>query len=154
MMRSKVFPVPMICAAAGLLLVVSSPQSAAALDNSAEQSCFLTKHAPFKVARFTVDPGVDWGSYSSTSGAQLFVRASEGLTKELLTARVQQMVDAAKPTPDGIKAVEGNCKFPRLDVHVSVVSAAHGYWVQLTGHDPKTYELISKWAHSLGRRGK
>jgi hypothetical protein len=138
--------------AAGLMLVAGNAGSAHASNNQAKHACILDRHAPVAVAPFTVDPGADWGSYSSSGGAQLFVPASEGLSKELLAASMQKAVAAAKAQASGQNSSAANsCKLPRVDVHVSVVSAGNGYWVQLTGHHPETSETLMKWARDFVR---
>lgn len=138
--------------AAGLMLVTGYARSAYASNSHTKHACILDRHAPVAVAPFTVDPGADWGSYSSSGGAQLFVPASEGLTKELLAASMQNAVAAAKAQASGQNgSAASSCKLPRSDVHVSVVSAGNGYWVQLTGHHPETSEALMKWARDFLR---
>ena len=137
-------------AAASLMLLAGYSPSAYASNTGAKQACILDRHAPVAVAPYTVDHGADWGSYSSSGGAQLFVPASEGLTKELLAASMQKAVAAAKAQASGQKSSDASsCNLPRIDVHVSVVSAGNGYWVQLMGHHPETSEVMMKWARNF-----
>jgi hypothetical protein len=104
-------------------------------------TCVFDKHEPVSVAPYTVDFGMDWGSYSFMGGAQLFVPAREGLTKEWLAASVEH-VDGT-----GAKSI---CDIPRLkDVHVGVVSGGNGFWVQLISRDEKTNRALLKWAKNL-----
>jgi hypothetical protein len=137
-------------AAASLMLLAGYSPSAYASNTQAKHACIFDRHAPLAVAPFTVDPGADWGLYSSSGGAQLFVPASEGLTKELLADSMQKAVAAAKAQASGQKSsVANSCNFPRVDVSVSVVSAGHGYWVQLVGYHPETSEVLMKWARDF-----
>ncbi|HTU57927.1 MAG TPA: hypothetical protein VMF89_05830, partial [Polyangiales bacterium] len=109
------------------------------------------KHEPVSVAPYTVDFGMDWGSYSFMGGAQLFVPAREGLTKEWLAASVEHALASAHvvSTVDGTNT-KGVCDMPRLkDVHVGVVSGGNGFWVQLISRDDKTNQALLKWAKNL-----
>lgn len=137
-------------AAASLMLVAGYSPSAYASNTQTKHACIFDRHTPVAVAPFTVDPGADFSLYSSSGGAQLFVPASEGLTKELLTDSMQKAVAAAKAQAAGQNNSAANsCRFPRVDVHVSVVSAGNGYWVQLMGHHPETSEVLMKWARDF-----
>lgn len=131
-----------------LLLGGAFTQSASASHPERASSCVFDKHEPVHVAPFTVDSGIDWGSYSFMGGAQLFVPAREGLTKEWLAAAVQHAVASAHvATPGDAKAV---CDLPKLkDVHVGVVSGGNGFWVQLIGRDDRTSDALLKWAREL-----
>jgi hypothetical protein len=114
-------------------------------------TCVFDKHEPVSVAPYTVDFGMDWGSYSFMGGAQLFVPAREGLTKEWLAASVEHALASAHvvSTVDGTGA-KSICDIPRLkDVHVGVVSGGNGFWVQLISRDEKTNRALLKWAKNL-----
>lgn len=118
---------------------------------SATEPCVFDKHEPVSVAPYTVDYGMDWGSYSFMGGAQLFVPASEGLTKEWLVASLQQALASARAasTADGDDA-KAMCDMPKLkDVHVGVVSGGNGFWVQLISRDEKTNQALLKWAKKM-----
>jgi hypothetical protein len=137
--------------AASFLLGGAYVPSASATSPEREPNCVFDKHEPVTVAPFTVDTAMDWGSHIFASGAQLFVPAREGLTKEWLTASVQQALASAHvvSTEDG-NSNKAICDMPRLkDVHVGVVSAGNGYWVQLIGRDAKTAETLMQWARKL-----
>jgi hypothetical protein len=137
-------------AAASLMLVLGYSPSADASNPQTKHACILDRHAPSAVASFTVDPGADWALYNSSAGAQLFVPAGEGLTKELLVASMQRAVAAAKAQASGQKSTGAHsCNMPSVDVHVNVVSEGSGYWLQLLGHHPETSEVLMKWARSF-----
>lgn len=137
--------------AAGLLLGGAFAPAA-----SASSECVFDKHEPVSVAPFTVESAMDWGSYSFMGGAQLFVPAREGLTREWLAASVQHALASAHvvPTADGSNA-KAICDMPRLkDVHVGVVSAGNGFWVQLVGRDDRTSDALLKWARGVMQQRK
>jgi hypothetical protein len=115
---------------------------------SATNACVFDSHKPVSVAPYKVDVGIDWGSYSANGGAQLFVPARDGLTREWLAASVQHALSSAQvvSSADGARP-EASCDIPQLkNVHVSVVSGGNGFWVQLIGNDAKTNDLLLKWA--------
>ena len=139
--------------AAGLLLSGAFASMASATSPERAPDCVFDKHEPVSVAPYTVDFGMDWGSYSFMGGAQLFVPAREGLTKEWLVASVEHalasahVVSTVDSKGNGTKAV---CDMPRLkDVHVGVVSGGNGFWVQLISRDEKTNRALLKWAKNL-----
>lgn len=137
--------------AAGLLLSGLFASTASATNPERASTCVFDRHEPVSVAPYTVDFGMDWGSYSFMGGAQLFVPAREGLTKEWLAASVEHALASAHvvSTVDGNDA-KGVCDMPRLkDVHVGVVSGGNGFWVQLISRDEKTNKALLKWAKNL-----
>jgi hypothetical protein len=139
--------------AASLLLGGVFASIASAISPERDSTCVFDKHEPVSVAPYTVDYGMDWGSFSFMGGAQLFVPAREGLTKEWLTASVEHALASAHvvstvagPGNDA----KGVCDLPRLNgVHVGVVSGGNGFWVQLFSRDEKTNKALLKWARNL-----
>jgi hypothetical protein len=134
--------------AASLLVSGVFASTASATNPERAVTCVFDKHEPVSVAPYTVDFGMDWGSYSFMGGAQLFVPAREGLTKEWLAASVEHALASAHvvSTDDG----KGVCDMPRLNnVHVGVVSGGNGFWVQLISRDEKTNQALLKWAKNL-----
>jgi hypothetical protein len=122
---------------------------AQASHQSQSTACVFDKFAPTAVVPYKTENSIDWGSFSFTSGAQLFVPAREGLTKEWLTASVQRALVQAHVVTDK-KADASHCDSPSVeDVHVNVVSGGNGYWVQLIGQDAKTAEKLMTWARAL-----
>lgn len=137
--------------AASLLLGGAYVPSVSASSPGRESDCVFDKHEPTTVAPFTVDTAMDWGSHIFASGAQLFVPAREGLTQEWLTATVQrELARAHVVATEGGNQDAATCDMPRLKgVHVNVVSAGNGFWVQLLGRDSKTADALMKWARKL-----
>lgn len=121
------------------------------------QACVFDKYTPISAAPYMSENSVDFGSYTFLGGAQLFVPAREGLTKEWLAASVQDALASAHLTANdgssgGKRAI---CNSPRVrDVHVRVVSAGNGFWVQLIGQDTTSSELLLKWARSIVEQRK
>lgn len=124
--------------------------TASATSPERASSCVFDKHEPVSVAPYTVDFGMDWGSYSFMGGAQLFVPAREGLTKEWLVASVEHALASAHVESTVAGNTKSVCDMPRLkDVHVGVVSGGNGFWVQLISRDEKTNQALLKWAKNL-----
>lgn len=111
------------------------------------QTCVFDKYAPVAVQPYVAENGFDYGSYSYLGGAQLFVPAREGLTKEWLTASVQHALAAAQASQtDGT----ASCDSPNVkNVTVSVVSGGNGFWVQLISQDSQSSEALLKWARGI-----
>jgi len=131
--------VPAALAVVSLWAGVGIPSAQA---SSPGHACVFDKFAPVYVSAYSSENSIDWGSYSTLGGAQLFVPAREGLTKEWLAASVQQALDSAQV-----------CNSPRVhDVHVKVVSGGNGFWVQLIGEDEDTSAALLGWARSMVAR--
>ena len=111
------------------------------------QTCVFDKYAPVAVQPYVAENGFDYGSYSYLGGAQLFVPAREGLTREWLTASVQHALAAAQASQSDGTA---SCDSPNVkNVTVSVVSGGNGFWVQLISADTRSSEALLKWARSV-----
>lgn len=134
--------------AASLLFGVGVPGAKAASPNA----CVFDKYAPVAVRPYISENSFDYGSYSSLGGAQLFVPAREGLTREWLTASVQNALAAAAASQvDGT----AGCDTPNVkNVSVSVVSAGNGFWVQLISQDTKSSQELLKWAQGVVEQHK
>ena len=129
--------------AASLLLGVGVSGAKAATPNV----CVFDKYAPVAVRPYLSENSFDFGSYSSLGGAQLFVPARDGLTREWLTASVQHALAAAQASQaDGT----ASCDTPNVkNVTVSVVSAGNGFWVQLISQDSHGSQELLKWARGI-----
>ena len=115
-------------------------------------TCVFDKYAPVAVSPYIVENSFDYGSFSSLGGAQLFVPAREGLTREWLTASVQHALAAAQASQaDGT----ASCDTPNVkNVAVSVVSAGNGFWVQLISQDTQSSQDLMKWARGIVEQHK
>lgn len=116
------------------------------------QACVFDKYSPTAVQPYVTENSFDYGSYSYLGGAQLFVPAREGLTREWLTAAVQNALAAANAAnADGV----ASCDTPNVkNVTVSVVSGGNGFWVQLISQDSKGSEALLKWARTIVEQHK
>jgi hypothetical protein len=130
------------------LLFGAGVQSAYAANPQPANQCVFEKYAPTAVTPYVAENGYDYGAYSHLGGAQLFVPAREGLTKEWLAASVQNALAAAQASAaDGTAAA---CDTPNVkNVSVSVVSGGNGFWVQLIGQDVPTSAALLKWARGI-----
>jgi len=129
--------------AASLLFGVAVSSASAASPNA----CVFDKYAPTAVRPYHSENSFDYGSYSALEGAQLFVPAREGLTREWLTASVQHALAAARASQaDGTASCDtANVK----DVAVSVVSGGNGFWVQLISQDSESSQTLLNWARKI-----
>lgn len=117
------------------------------------QTCVFEKYAPIAAAPYITENSIDYGSYSFLGGAQLFIPAREGLTREWLAASVQEAVARSQqePAASSVDSQASNtCENPHFkDVHVTVVSGGNGFWVQLISNDSHTSEALLKWARGI-----
>jgi hypothetical protein len=122
--------------------------SASASSSQSDKECVFDKYAPTAVSPYIAENNYDYGAYSYLGGAQLFVPAREGLTKEWLAASVQQALAAARAAAaDGVTA---DCDGPNVkNVNVSVISAGNGFWVQLLTSDNQSAGALLKWARGI-----
>jgi hypothetical protein len=127
-----------------LSAVLLSAAAVHAAPSGDAQQCVFNKYAPVTVAPFSSDENVGYGTYTRLRGAQVYVPAQEGLTKEWLAASVQNALAKASSGPS-----EQACGVPVRNVSVSVVSAGGGFWVQLAAADDKTANVVLRWAQSL-----
>lgn len=117
--------------------------------NSGSQTCVFEKYAPISAAPYSADEVVSYGSYSFLRGAQLYVPAREGLTKEWLEASVEQAL-AAHVDATANKSADPACQSPNVkNVKVTVTSAGNGFWVALIGRDERSADILLKWARSI-----
>jgi hypothetical protein len=126
-------------------LSVSSAHAA----NPTPQSCVFDKYTPTSVVPYSADENLAYGSYSFVRGAQLFVPAREGLTREWLAASVQQSLASSTETTHA-KTDDAACPNPNVkNVQVAVTSAGNGFWVTLIGRDERTADMLLKWARNI-----
>lgn len=129
------------------LLIGAASTSSAHAASPGAQSCVFEKYAPVSVVPYSADENLSYGSYSFVRGAQLFVPAREGLTKEWLEASIQQAL-AAADTPTKNAAL--TCDSPHVkNVQVTVTSAGNGFWVALIARDERTADTLLKWARGM-----
>jgi hypothetical protein len=107
----------------------------------AAETCVFNKYSPVSVAPYNEEQSTGYDTYSLLKGAQLYIPAQEGLTKEWLQLTLQQAL-ASKPFLND----EHTCHLSVRPEQVVVVSAGNGFWVQLIGHDEREAEQLLHWA--------
>jgi len=134
-----------------LIGAASAPSAHAASPNA--RDCVFDRYAPISVVPYSADENLSYGSYSFVRGAQLFVPAREGLTKEWLEASVQQALAQANQANAATKTPAGSdlaCQSPQVkNVQVTVTSAGNGFWVALIARDERTADTLLKWARGV-----
>lgn len=105
-------------------------------------ACVFDKYAPVVVKPYSQDENLAYGRFSFLRGAQLYVPAREGMTREWLTATMQRALATAR-------SGDVSCSPHVKDVQVYVSSAGHGFWIQLIGKDERTANVLLKWAQGL-----
>jgi hypothetical protein len=132
-----------------LLIGASGAVSLPTAHAASPQTCVFEKYAPVSVEPYSADEIVSYGSYSFLRGAQLYVPAREGLTKEWLEASVQQAL-AQQDDAAANKSTDPACQSPHVkNVKVTVTSAGNGFWVALIGRDERAANILLKWARSI-----
>lgn len=104
----------------------------------AADTCLFDKYAPTSAAPLNANQTDGYGMYTYLKGAQLFVPAQPGLTREWLARSVEHAL-----------ASDESCQPAVRPVQVSVTSAGSGFWVQLGANDERTAKALLKWAQTL-----
>jgi hypothetical protein len=85
-------------------------------------------------------------------GAQLFIPAQKGLTREWLQTAIERALTTRPAAPVANSKDALSCSPNVKDVRVAVTSAGNGFWVTLIGRDQKAGEALLKWAKSYVAR--
>jgi len=104
----------------------------------AADTCVFDKYAPIASAPLNANQSNGYDTYTYLKGAQLFVPAQPGLTREWLARSVESAL---------IK--DESCQPAVRPVQITVTSAGSGFWVQLGANDPRTAQALVKWAKTL-----
>jgi len=139
-----------------LALLTSAGGVAHASTNT--RSCVFDKYAPVAAAPYEYESILSFGSYSFLRGVQLYVPASQGLTREWLEASIQRaMLDGNQSTAVGAGSDALSCAtaVPRVP-HVTtyVTSAGNGFWVHMVARDEPSATTLVNWAQDLVGRGR
>lgn len=118
-------------ALAGFAATYSSPAAASS-------PCVFDKYTPVSVQPYSQDESVGYGTYTFVKGAQLYIRAQPGLTREWLALTLQKALAGDEACNPDVKPVQ-----------ISVTSAGNGFWVTLVGHDEKQADALIKWAKKV-----
>jgi len=104
--------------------------------------CSLGQYAPVQSEPYRVQYVSDFGDFSLLQGAQLYVPAQPGLTREWLAHEVKRALASDACQPQVQKA------------RVEVVSAGAGFWVLVSGADEREGAELSRWAASLASEAR
>lgn len=115
----------------------TSPQPAAAAP------CALTAYGVTSVTPYRVEERRGRAAFSRLGGANVYVRAEAGLTKEWLQLTLGRHVTAMHGT------TMRDCPLDLNDVIVSVDSAGAGFKVRIAARDEKNAEEVLRRAHLL-----
>jgi len=113
-------------------------------------TCVFEKYAPVAVVPYSYDAYLAYGSFSFLRGAQLYVPARKGLTREWLEASVQRALQLGVQSGGRLSERSGLPCSPYVEnVQVSVMSSGPGFWVQLIGSDEASATELLDWARSI-----
>jgi hypothetical protein len=124
---------------AAVALAVVTALSAGAQAAPFDQCGIGGKYQVRSVLPYTLYEDAGYTSIREFRGADVFVAAQPGLTREWLQRLLTQQIST------------GECDFGVADVSVSVLSAGGGFSVRLTGRDEKAAGEILKHAQLLVR---
>jgi hypothetical protein len=125
--------------AAALLVSVG-----AAADSSHQHGdgCTLAGYTIAEVAPYRVREQVGRGTVERVAGAQLFVPAKAGLTRELIGANVLAHLERMR------KGSMAGCPLDVDGITVTVASGSTGYWVQIAGTNARdAKEILARARH-------
>jgi hypothetical protein len=131
---------------AGLALsaAVLAPAAARAAGGfTATQGCALAGHPVLALAPYRVTEHIGIGLVERTRGAQFFVQAEPGLTREWLELTARR--ELANTEQMGLCSLKpGDTK-----MEVSVASVGSGFWVQFSAPDARSGQKIMKQAEQF-----
>ncbi len=114
---------------------------------SASQSCVLDKYRPESATPYVVEESAGYDMYAETRGAQLFVPAQPGLTRQWLQLTLERAL-LNQADASGAEACHLAAKLDKI----GVTPAGDGFWVQLIGHDEHTAKELLSWAKNVVQR--
>jgi hypothetical protein len=132
-------------------LIVSAALAAAAAVPTASYAapvqkapCILSEHKVISVVPYTVDEHSGRNIYQRLRGAQVFIQAEPGMSREWLQLNLERHL-AALTGP----AAMPDCAFDIDNVRLDVTAAGSGYWVRLIAPDTKSGEEVLRRAQLL-----
>jgi hypothetical protein len=109
------------------------------------------KYTPIASRPYFVSQSViAYDAETALGGAQLYVPAREGLTKEWLAALVEGAVENQSPGTNS----QLTCAPSAKNVKVRVVSSGAGFWVQLIAGDVSAGTSVLRWANGVVAQGQ
>jgi hypothetical protein len=121
----------------GIALAVLMAASAGARAEEAGRCAIGGKYNVHTVAAYTTFEDAGYTTYRSFRGAEVFVPAEPGLTREWLQRELADQIAA------------GDCNFGIKNARVTVMSAGGGFSVQITGNNEKEAGVILEHAQLL-----
>lgn len=119
-------------------LLLSTPAPA-----HAQADCVFDTPSFSAAAPYSQDEYTSYGSWSWLRGAQLYVPAQAGLTREWLATSIYN-ASAALSCNNNVPQLTG------LEVHVT--SAEHGFWIQLLARDEHDGHAVLAWARGVAQQ--
>ncbi|HEY8943588.1 MAG TPA: hypothetical protein VIM73_04970 [Polyangiaceae bacterium] len=127
------------------MLLVATAASAAPASHH-DGPCALAGYNVTRVAPYRIEERVGRGVLRRLAGAQLFIPAQQGLTKELVGANVTRHLREMRST------TMPGCPLDLERVSVTVSSATTGYWVQISAKDREVAkEILARAQHLVHR---
>lgn len=121
----------------GIALALVMAASAGARAESAGHCAIADKYQVHSVAAFTTFEDLGYTTYREFRGAQVFVPAQPGMTREWLQRELADQIAA------------GACNFGVDHAKVTVMGAGGGFFVQITGRNEKEAGIILEHAQLL-----
>ena len=121
----------------GIALALVMAASAGARGEGTDRCAIGGKYDVHTVAAYTNVVDAGYTTYQEFRGAQVFIPAQPGLTREWLQREIADQIAA------------GVCNFGVNDAKVSVMSAGGGFSVNITGRTPKEAGIILQHAQLL-----
>lgn len=122
------------------------PFAAGAVSEQAHDSrCALASYKVTRVAPYWTEERVGRGTIRRLAGAELFIGAERGLSREFVEATVRRHLEQMRTS-----SMPG-CPLDVDRIRVSVVTGGTGYWVRIAGKDTTAAKEILAWAQHLVR---
>lgn len=123
-----------------LLAGVAFAPGAAFAGTSNRPPCILNEHRVTTVKPYKVEERVGRSTFQRLRGAQVYVVAEPGLTREWLQLKLSQHLGQMR------QANMRDCAFDLADVRVDVDSAGGGFWVKLIAKDSDSAKEVLRRA--------
>jgi hypothetical protein len=128
---------------ASVMAVVLGGAATVSASPGPAQRCLLGDYPTVAVSALKTEEDFGLGGYTVLKGAQFYVTARPGLTKEWLTLSVQREMARLQAGADQA------CRPNVSKVQVSVASAGGGFWVFLSAPDERQAKRLLNWAKTI-----
>lgn len=124
------------------LMLLTGLTASAAPAPRHEGPCAFAGYTVTQVLPYQVEERVGRGVLRRLAGAQLFIPAKQGLTRELVGATVTRHLREMQST------TMAGCPLDLERISVTVTSGTTGYWVQISAKDRHTAtEILARARH-------